>query len=224
MKMMRCSCVMFISVSLIISGCKSAHNRETTVNPLAGKVEVSFAPGVNGACDLVIFNGTDKGLWIDVDKSLFVLDVENRDDISLHLFPEQMVGASEGYYFYVKPWQNVRSADHIPIRLYCDRAVDFDRSHLIRWDLALYDGRVLRGTYVVGSQNSSRMNNANLGNAKNLNSHNINNQKKQSFHKVSHAQILAFEEAEKELRVGGIVFTNQLPKGWHPGKVSRSHP
>ncbi len=149
-KMMRCSCVMFICVSLIISGCRGARGRETTVNSLVGKVEVSFAQGEHGGYNLVIFNGTDKGLWIDADESQFVLDVENGDDTSLQLFPEEMVGASEGYYFHVKPWQNVRSADDIQIRLYCDRAVaiDFDRSHLIRWDLAFYDGRVLRGTYV----------------------------------------------------------------------------
>ena len=56
------------------------------------------------------------------------------------------------------------------------------------------------------------------GNAKNMNSHNINHQKKQSFHKVSHAQIHAFEEAEKELRIDGIAFTNQLPKGGTQGR------
>ena len=148
---MRYSCVMFISVPLIISGCKGVRDRKTTANPLVGKVEVCFAQDAPRGYDLVIFNGTDKGLWIDVDKSRFVLvDMENGDDTSLRLFPEEMVGASEGYYFHVKPWQNVRTVDLTPIRLYyCDRAVDFDRSYLIRWELALYDGRVLRGTYVA---------------------------------------------------------------------------
>jgi hypothetical protein len=133
-----------------MSGCKGISVRGTAVNPLVGTVEVSFAQAAHGVYDLVIFNGTDKELWIDVDESRFVLDVENGDDVLMRLFTEEMVGASEGYYFHVKPWQNVRSVDHTPIRLYCERAVDVDRPHLIRWVLALNDGRVLRGTFMGG--------------------------------------------------------------------------
>lgn len=156
---MRYSCVMFISVSLIISGCKGVRDLETTANPFVGKVEVCFAQDAPRGYNLVILNGTDKGLWIDVDKSRFVLDMENGDDTSLRLFPEEMVGASEGYYFHVKPWQNVRTVDLTPIRLYCNRAVDFDRPHLIRWDIAFYDGRVLRGTYVASFAGHPQTNN-----------------------------------------------------------------
>jgi hypothetical protein len=153
---------MLISVSLIISGCKGVCDRKTVGDPraaLGGKVEVcffGFAPAANRGhvLELAVFNGTDKELWIDVDESRLVLDAENGEKIPLRFFP--FAGSYGGYYFHIKPWQNVGTVDFASIRLYCDRVIDFDRSYLIRWKLVLYDGRVLRGTDVIKARNSSK--------------------------------------------------------------------
>ncbi len=136
-------------VLILLTGCKVNDIQETDPLLSTDEIDVSFVPSEHGLYSLVIFNRTDKELWIDVDKSNFHLYLDLKDQTNLQLFPEEMEGATDGFYIKVKPWQNVKSADFITFKLYCNQVIDFSHSYKIRWKLILYNGRSLHGEFLT---------------------------------------------------------------------------